>query len=100
MPNSGSTSSADTAGSSKHESHTSKAHRVSGWDFATWRSASDRQMLRSTMMAVYLLDRAPDWDRLVSRYDRATRLSPVLRMKMVEGPVSIANPRLVPCARC
>ncbi|MCB0917439.1 MAG: DUF1298 domain-containing protein [Actinobacteria bacterium] len=88
-------SSADNGSSSQEKGDKPKAHRVSGWDFATWRSASDAQMLRSTMMAVYVLDRAPDWDRLVSRYDRATRLSPVLRMKMVEGPVAIANPRLV-----
>lgn len=69
--------------------------RVSGWDFATWKTASDHQMLRSTMIAVYMLDHAPDWDLLVERYDRATRLVPVMRMKMVEGPVPIANPRLV-----
>ncbi len=72
-----------------------KSSRVSGWDFATWRSASEHQMLRSTMIAVYVLDRAPDWDRLVDRYDRATRLVPVMRMKVVESPVSFANPRLV-----
>ncbi len=69
--------------------------RVSGWDFATWRTASDHQMLRSTMIAVYLLEKAPDWGRLVDRYERASRLVPVMRMKMVEGPVPIANPRLV-----
>lgn len=72
-----------------------KPQRLSGWDFATWRTASEHQMLRSTMIAVYLLDRAPDWDRLVERYDRASRLAPVLRMKVVEGPVKFANPRLV-----
>ncbi len=72
-----------------------KPKRISGWDFATWRTASDHQMLRSTMIAIYLLDRAPDWDRLVERYDRASRQAPVLRMKVVEGPVPFANPRLV-----
>lgn len=72
-----------------------KPKRISGWDFATWRTASEHQMLRSTMIAIYLLDRAPDWDRLVDRYDRASRLAPVLRMKVVEGPVRFANPRLI-----
>ncbi len=47
------------------------------------------------MIAVYLLDRAPDWERLANRYDRASRVAEVLRMKVVEGPVPWANPRLV-----
>lgn len=72
-----------------------KPKRLSGWDFATWRTASEYQLLRSTIIAIYVLDRAPDWDRLVERYDRASRLAPVLRMKVVQGPVSFANPRLV-----
>ena len=71
------------------------SERLSGWDFATWRSATEDQMLRSTMTALYMLDRAPDWDRLVDRYDRASRLIPILRKKVIEGPVAIANPRLV-----
>ncbi len=72
-----------------------KPSRLSGWDFATWRSSTESQTMRSTMIAVYVLDRAPDWKRLVDRYDRASRIAPVLRMKVVEGPVPIANPRLV-----
>lgn len=72
-----------------------KPVRLSGWDFATWRSASEYQQMRSTMIAIYLLDRTPDWNRLVSRYDRASRVAEVLRMKVVEGPVPWANPRLI-----
>ncbi len=85
-----------TASSSANRPTVGKSsQRLSGWDFATWRSSTDQQMLRSAMMAVYVLDRAPDWDRLVDRYDRASRLMPILRSKIIEGPVAIANPRLV-----
>ena len=69
--------------------------RLSGWDFATWRSASEDPIMRSTMIGLLILDRDPDWDRLVDRYERASRVVPILRQKIVEGPVRIANPRLV-----
>ncbi len=69
--------------------------RLSGWDFATWRSAVSDPTMRSTIMAVMVLDRAPNWRRLKDRYERASRLLPVMRQKVVEGPVAIANPRLV-----
>ncbi len=75
----GTTSSTQRGPGNKKGKSRPQSSRVSGWDFATWRSASDRQMLRSTMIAVYVLDRAPDWDRFVDRYDRATRLVPVMR---------------------
>ena len=46
-----------------------KSIRISGWDFATWRTSSQHQLLRSTMIAIYVLDRAPDWDRLVEAFN-------------------------------
>lgn len=69
--------------------------RLSGWDFATWRSATEDPVMRSTMIGLLILEKSPDWDRLVDRYDRASRVVPILRKKIVEGPVAIANPRLV-----
>ncbi|MDP3972483.1 MAG: wax ester/triacylglycerol synthase family O-acyltransferase [Candidatus Nanopelagicales bacterium] len=69
--------------------------RLSGWDFATWRSAVSDPTMRSTIMAVMVLEKAPNWKRLQERYERASRLLPVMRQKVVEGPVAIANPRLV-----
>lgn len=47
------------------------------------------------MIGLLVLDKAPDWDRLVDRYDRASRTVTILRKKIVEGPVGFANPRLV-----
>lgn len=69
--------------------------RLSGWDFATWRSATEDPIMRSTMIGLLILEKAPDWDRLVERYERASRVVPILRKRVVEGPVAIANPRLV-----
>jgi WS/DGAT/MGAT family acyltransferase len=69
--------------------------RLSGWDFATWRAASEDPIMRSTMLGLLILETEPDWERLVNRYERASRQVPILRQKVVEGPVPWANPRLV-----
>lgn len=69
--------------------------RLSGWDFATWRAASEDPIMRSTMIGLLILDQEPDWARLVDRYERASRVVPILRQKIVEGPVPWAAPRLL-----
>ena len=69
--------------------------RMSSWDFATWRVASDDPVMRSTIIGLLLLETAPDWDRLVDRFDRATRNITVLRQKVVEGPSGYETPRMV-----
>ena len=69
--------------------------RLSGWDFATWRGAAGDPSLRSPIIGLILLDGTPDWDRLVDRFDRASRLAPVLRQKVVTGPVDTMTPRLM-----
>lgn len=74
---------------------TVKAKRMSGWDFATWRVASDDPVMRSTIIGLLLLDSAPDWDTLVERFDRASRTAVVLRQKVVEGPLGYEAPRMV-----
>jgi len=52
--------------------------------------------LRATIVAVALLDCSPDWDRLVERVNRATRLVPTFREKLVVSPLRLATPRWVP----
>lgn len=52
-------------------------------------------LLRSTITSVTLFDRAPDWDVLVDRVDRATRLEPSFREKLVPSPFNLAPPRWV-----
>lgn len=55
-------------------------------------------LLRSTIVAVALLDRAPDQDVLVARLERATRLAPGFREVLVDPPLRLAPPRWVPDA--
>jgi WS/DGAT/MGAT family acyltransferase len=71
------------------------ARRLSGWDFATWRMAADDPIMRSTILGILVLDKSPDWEQLSERYERATRLAPVLRSKVVEGPTGLETPRVV-----
>jgi WS/DGAT/MGAT family acyltransferase len=52
--------------------------------------------LRATIVAVALLDRSPDWDRLTERIERATRLAPEFRQRLVPSPLGLAPPRWVP----
>jgi len=69
--------------------------RLSGWDFATWRAASDDPILRSPIIGLIVLEGEPNWNQLVERFDRASRMAPVLRQKVVSGPVDAMTPRLV-----
>ncbi len=52
-------------------------------------------LLRSTIVALVLLDRAPSWQLLCERIERATRLAPTFRMKLVPTPWKLAPPRWV-----
>ncbi|MFN8036300.1 MAG: wax ester/triacylglycerol synthase family O-acyltransferase [Acidimicrobiia bacterium] len=55
--------------------------------------------LRSTMAAVVLLDRAPDWDAFLDRVDAASRAVPRLRQRVVAAPFHVAPPRWVAAER-
>lgn len=52
-------------------------------------------LLRSTITAVALFDQAPDWDVLVARVDRATRLEPAFRQRVEPSPLGLAPPRWI-----
>jgi WS/DGAT/MGAT family acyltransferase len=67
---------------------------VSDADAFTFRMERD-PLLRSTIVAVVGLDRSPDWDHFRRRVDRATRLAPSFRAKLVESPLRLAPPRWV-----
>ncbi|HEX6887160.1 MAG TPA: wax ester/triacylglycerol synthase domain-containing protein [Candidatus Nanopelagicales bacterium] len=69
--------------------------RLSGFDFATWRTAAADPTMRSPVVGLIALERSPDWERLVARFDRASRVAPVLRQRVLEGPADILSPRLV-----
>jgi diacylglycerol O-acyltransferase / wax synthase len=53
-------------------------------------------LLRSTITAVAVFDQSPDWDILVNRIERATRLVPSFRARLVPSPFGLATPRWIP----
>jgi len=59
-----------------------------------WRAESNPRM-RSTVCGLELLDRAPDWDRLVAAHDWASRLVPRFRQRVVEPPLGLGTPTWV-----
>jgi len=61
-------------------------------DAFTWRMERD-PALRSTVVVVDWLDRPPDWDALVARVDRITRIMPSLRQRVIESPFGLTAPR-------
>jgi len=50
---------------------------------------------RRSALPVHILDRAPDWDRLVEAYDRLTRLVVSLRQRVVEPTFPVTTPMWV-----
>ena len=68
--------------------------QLTGWDAATWRTSAGSPHLRSTVVALVLLDSTPDWERLRERVERLTRMVPVLRQRPLRGVFGVASPRL------
>src|SRR4051794_5153254 len=66
--------------------------RMSDADALMWTIEKD-PLLRSTITAVAVLDRAPDPERLTDSIERATRLVPRLRQRVMSNSMSIAPPR-------
>lgn len=63
-------------------------------DAFTWAMETDPR-LRSTVVTVILLDDGPDWAELRGRFDRMTRMLPMLRQRVVQSPPP-APPRWEP----
>ena len=68
------------------------ASRLNESDALMWTIEKD-PCLRSTIVAVAMLDRSPDWDRLVQRFAQASELIPRLRQRVVETPLRLGPPR-------
>lgn len=66
--------------------------RMTDSDALMWNMERDPK-LRSTVTAIMLLDRDPDWDRMVDRGERLTRMLPRLRQRVVEPPRLLGPPR-------
>lgn len=66
--------------------------RMSDSDALMWTIEKD-PLLRSTITAVSLLDGPVDADRFADKVDRASRVIPRLRQRVVGNPYSLAPPR-------
>lgn len=63
-----------------------------GTDAFAWHMERD-PALRSTVVALIWLDRAPDWEALTARIDYMSRRMQSLRQRVVESPLPFAPPR-------
>src|SRR5437762_8175779 len=68
------------------------AHHMSDSDALMWNIEKD-PILRSTIVAVGILDREPDFDRLRRRLLRASIAIPRLRQRVLSPPLRIGPPR-------
>ena len=68
--------------------------KLRGWDAATFRTASGDPTLRSTVVALTILESAPEWARLRQRVERLTLFVPALRMRPLFGALGMSAPRL------
>lgn len=74
------------------------ARRMSAFETLMWRGEADPR-LRSTGTILEVLDRPPDWERLLAAHEWATRAIPRLRERVVEPTVPIAPPAWSPDER-
>ena len=68
--------------------------RMSDSDALMWGIEKD-PLLRSTIVAVAVLDQAPDHARLMDRIERSTRMIPRLRQHAVQSAFAVAPPKWV-----
>jgi len=68
------------------------ARHMSDEDALMWNIEKD-PILRSTILAVAMLDRAPDWDTFRARMERTTRIIPRFRQRVLSPPFRIGPPR-------
>jgi WS/DGAT/MGAT family acyltransferase len=61
-------------------------------DAFAWYMESD-PTLRSTVVAIAWLERAPEWDALVARIDQTTSMIPSFRQRVCVPPFRLATPR-------
>ena len=71
------------------------SERMLHTDAFAWYMESD-PALRSTVVAMGLLESTPDWDYLKARIDRASRLVPKFRMRVQEPPLRLGPPVWTP----
>ncbi len=65
--------------------------RLNPTDATLWDIKRD-PLLRTTIVAVALLDRQPDWNQLCATIERAVEGLPRLRQRVTEGPLGFGRP--------
>ncbi|MDQ6926776.1 MAG: diacylglycerol O-acyltransferase, partial [Candidatus Eremiobacteraeota bacterium] len=65
---------------------------MSDEDALMWNIEKD-PILRSTILAVAIFDRVPDWNVLRRRMERTTRLIPRFRQRVLSPPLRMGPPR-------
>jgi diacylglycerol O-acyltransferase len=68
--------------------------QMTGFDAATWRAAVGDRGARSVILGLLVLDSAPDWERFRARWERLTRVVPILRKRAILGGLGLSAPRL------
>ena len=53
----------------------------------------DDPTLRTTIVSIAWLEHSPEWNALVAKLERATRLVPIFRQRVVEPPRRVSTPR-------
>ncbi|OYD68739.1 wax ester/triacylglycerol synthase domain-containing protein [Rhodococcus sp. OK302] len=65
---------------------------MSDFETGMWRMEEAQPQLRSPIVAVEVLDHAPDWDRLTEALEWASHIVPRIRMRAVEPALQLGNP--------
>jgi WS/DGAT/MGAT family acyltransferase len=63
-------------------------------DAFSWHMERDPVLRPSIVLAVWL-DRVPEWEALVARVERITRLIPSLRQRVIDSPIPVIAPRWI-----
>jgi diacylglycerol O-acyltransferase / wax synthase len=75
-----------------HDRRSRKPRHAGDMDAVLWGIEKD-PLLRNTITSVMILDRAPDRAILLGRLDRASRIIPGFRHRLVEAPLRLSTPR-------
>lgn len=82
---------ADTSGAGDTPLRWGQARVMNALEALMWRAEADPR-LRSTICALELLDRTPDWERFLAACDWGTRMVPRFRQKVVEPLLGLGSP--------
>ncbi|QBJ97902.1 DUF1298 domain-containing protein [Rhodococcus sp. ABRD24] len=69
-----------------------QSRTMSDFETGMWRMEEVEPELRTPIVAVDVLDRAPDWERLVQAHEWASHIVPRIRMRAVEPAFGLGNP--------